>query len=80
MQSVTHSHPSSSCEPTNDISILPSFVIMSADAEVLQEYLADFEDTTGNSSAWTKIVERAMAQVYLLCPEVHNSTRQWPDR
>ena len=69
MQSVHLSHSSSSAEPTNVVSASPSFVITSADAEILQEYLVDFEEATGNSSARTKIVERAMAQIYLLRPE-----------
>ncbi|KAN0126221.1 hypothetical protein V8E53_015266 [Lactarius tabidus] len=42
------------------------FIITSADAAILQDYLDDFEHA--DTAAQATIVERAMAQLYMLCP------------
>jgi hypothetical protein len=42
------------------------FVIASDDAEILQEYLEEFE--VADTATRTRIVERAMAQLYMLRP------------
>ncbi|KAH9169707.1 hypothetical protein EDB89DRAFT_1908352 [Lactarius sanguifluus] len=44
----------------------PGFSITPQDADILQEYLQEFQ--AANTSLCTRIIEKAMAQLYLLCP------------
>ncbi|KAH9176173.1 hypothetical protein EDB89DRAFT_2065978 [Lactarius sanguifluus] len=44
----------------------PGFSITPQDADILQEYLQEFQ--AANTSLRTRIIEKAMAQLYLLCP------------
>ena len=43
------------------------FSISSEDAEILEEYIEEFQDT--DSELWTRIVANAMTQLAMLWPE-----------
>lgn len=49
-----------------ELSTDPGFSITPQDADILQEYLQDFQ--AADTSLRTRIIEKAMAQLYLLRP------------
>ena len=70
MQTEYSSYPESRLSiPSRDYDdqiINVGFTINSQDSSILQEYLEEFKK--GDTGLWTRIIEKAMAELYILRP------------